>query len=78
MIPVMHATATEEAHLIGSCPQNSSPLCLLTFQPDVFRAMMMKAHLHDHIHEERMPGIGVSMVIAVVIFVWKRETMKQW
>jgi len=40
--------------------------------------MMMKAHLHDHIHEERTPIIGVSVVIVVVIFVWKIETMKQW
>jgi len=36
-------------------------------------AVMTKAHLHDHIHEERTPGIGVSMVIVVVIFLWKRN-----
>jgi hypothetical protein len=29
-------------------------------------AMIIKAHLHDHIHEERTPGIGMSMVIVVV------------
>lgn len=38
-------------------------------------SMMIEAYSHDHIHEEWTPGIGVSKVIVVVIFVYGREKL---